>query len=356
MMIKRSILACVLFAALVALMLPTGKSGATSGFITRSGSHLQLNGTNWRFSGANIHWLTQDDGQGNAWPSHARIDAALGNAVSMHANVVRFMPGTFGCATCLEPSLGNFQAGYFDDYDYTLMKASSLSLRVIIPFIDQNCYTEGCTATWETWYGKPADSFYTDLSIRAGFEAYIDHVLNHVNAYNGVTYKNDPTVLAWETGNETWKASIEWTNAIAAYVKTTEGAGSLVADGHEADNNCTFNTCLPAGMLAEPQVDLYTGHYYPHNTANMNTAANLAGAGGKVFYIGEYDWKSCSCADSLPTYLAAITANANASGDLYWQLYDYGFTGDTYTLHYPGDTVDMRTRVGNIISHAGSMW
>lgn len=33
-------------------------------------------------------------------------------------------------------------------------------------------------------------------------QTYIATILTHVNAYNGVSYANDPTILAWETGNE----------------------------------------------------------------------------------------------------------------------------------------------------------
>ena len=40
--------------------LPSGFPRST-GFVTRSGTHLMLNGQPFRFAGANIHWLALDD-------------------------------------------------------------------------------------------------------------------------------------------------------------------------------------------------------------------------------------------------------------------------------------------------------
>ena len=61
-------------------------------------------------------------------------------------------------------------------------------------------------------------------------------MLNRVNQYTGLKYKNDPTILAWETGNEinmVPKTGISaWTDEISRHIKLTEGALQLVADGN----------------------------------------------------------------------------------------------------------------------------
>lgn len=33
-------------------------------------------------------------------------------------------------------------------------------------------------------------------------QTYITNFITHVNSYTGVAYYNDPTIVAWETGNE----------------------------------------------------------------------------------------------------------------------------------------------------------
>ena len=45
----------------------------------------------------------------------------------------------------------------------------------------------------------------------------------------------------------------------------------------------------------------------------------------------------------------------NIGGDLFWELYDNGNTGDQRTLHYPGDNADMQARVQLLSNHAMNM-
>src|SRR5581483_9324472 len=92
------------------------------------------------------------------------------------------------------------------------------------------------------------------------------HLLNHVNIYTHVAYKNDPTILAWQLANEprcdgantsayprsprcTPDATIlPWVTAMASYVKSIDSR-HLLAVGDEGffcsshptnfTNNCT---------------------------------------------------------------------------------------------------------------------
>lgn len=50
--------------------------------------------------------------------------------------------------------------------------------------------------------GRYHDSFYRDPRIRAWHKAWISHLLNRVNMITGVAYKDDPTIMTWELGNE----------------------------------------------------------------------------------------------------------------------------------------------------------
>ena len=43
--------------------------------------------------------------------------------------------------------------------------------------------------------------FWTDTDVIADVEAHIRALLNHVNVYTHVAYKNDPTILGWDLLN-----------------------------------------------------------------------------------------------------------------------------------------------------------
>ena len=44
--------------------------------------------------------------------------------------------------------------------------------------------------------------FYNDPVIVQDFKDYITKLLTHRNQFNGLTYAEDPTIFAYETGNE----------------------------------------------------------------------------------------------------------------------------------------------------------
>lgn len=88
-------------------------------------------------------------------------------------------------------------------------------------------------------------------------QAYLKHLLTHVNPYTMVAFKDEPTILAWETGNELHQGDApftNWTQDIARYIKEELGAGQLVLDGRHG----SFSSVA----LGNPDVDLLSDHYY----------------------------------------------------------------------------------------------
>ena len=160
--------------------------------------------------------------------------------------------------------------------------------------------------------------------------------------------------MTWELGNEL-SAPANWVSLMANYVKSVD-LHHLVMDGNYEQANETANF-LPDLSIAA--IDMYTGHYYPPIMTSFLKEANQAYAANKVFVVGEYDWNTFTPA-TIGSFLKLIE-NSTASGDLYWSLFphadNYGFVyrREHYTLHYPGDTLDMRTRVNLLRQHALAM-
>ena len=276
-----------------ALMATSAQAQTDVHFITRNGNKL-YQGTNvFRFAGADIFWLGM--APRNTYPSHFRIVDGLLTAREMGANVVRShtLGISVGNSNSIEPALNQFNDEAFETIDYSIAVARTNGIHLIIPLVDNWRYFHGGKHTFTTWRNLAnEDLFYSDPNVINDFENYIAHVLNHTNQYTGVPLRDEPAILAWETGNELNNATSawdnHWTEMIAAYIKSISPR-HLVADGHTSESN-------PSGMLSTnqlllPDVDLYTSHFYPPVIKRLQKNAALAERYNKVFYVGEYDWQ-----------------------------------------------------------------
>ncbi len=330
------------------LAIPTADTSVTPfSFVTRSGSQLMLNGHPFRFAGANMHWLSFDDSTN--YTSQFRINDGFDAAKEMGLTVVRShnLGISVGCGNCIEPSLGVFNETALVHDDYVIKAARDHGIRLIIPFTDNWHFAEGGKHTFTDWRGiSDENQFYFNPQVINDFETYIRTLLNHVNTYTGVAYKNDPTIMAWETGNELDPPTM-WTQTISTYIKSTDH-NHLVLDGRSGiDPNAASLT----------NVDIVSNHYYPKSISQLKKDANSAKKAGKAFVVGEFDWNDANGGDPLSDFLSTIESDSAVSGDMFWELWShadqYGYLyGDQFTLHYPGDTASMRKRVQQLRTHA----
>lgn len=119
----------------------------------------------------------------------------------------------------------------------------------MIPLTDNYDYYHGGKFVFLRWVGynisgassarvDPAvQNFYTDAAVVGYFKDYIRYLLMHVNPYTGLSYAEDPTIFAVETGNELggpvfgdMNVPVEWTREIAEFVKGL-APDKLVVDG-----------------------------------------------------------------------------------------------------------------------------
>ncbi len=165
------------------------------------------------------------------------------------------------------------------DFDSLVALCGKHGVRLIIPFIDE----------WEWWggigefaqlHGRTKKEFYSDPELQRSFRDLVRTLVTRVNTVTGVAYCDDPTILAWESGNELRDDPEEWVCALAAYVKQL-APRQLFQDGH----------CGPREkVVADANVDLLTNHYYREGDyAAWARRDRELTRGRKPFYVGEYD-------------------------------------------------------------------
>jgi mannan endo-1,4-beta-mannosidase len=328
------------------LVVPQGSASANA--LTRSGTHLQVNGVNKRFSGMNAFQLGTDvSGSTDFIPANSQIDSAFTGLSSMGCTMVR--AHTLGQSagvsvqymTGVNSSGGIYNESNLSAVDRSLYQANQHNIYLMAPLTDDYNYYAGGIWNFVHFAYQQNSSGLTDsngtdnsfipqffgtttaqMRIRALFKDYISHWLNHVNSITGVAYKDDPYLALIETGNEINAATAEWTDDICSYIKSI-APNKLTVDG----SGCSWgpHTAQQAG-LGLASVDILSQHYYPNSNMSefntqLGTDISAASAHNQAFIIGEYPW-------TMPGYAAWFTLmeqTAGVSWDAAW----------TYVLNSP---------------------
>ena len=351
--------------------------------VERQGSQLYLNGRPWTASGANVYWLGIDEnvvpppGQPYAapasYPTKGRITEIMETLVTMGAHTIRSqtLGVSVGHPLSLEPALDVFNPAAFHTIDWAVFQAGLFGLKIFAPLVDNYDYYHGGKFSFLRFRGinisstaSPIDpqvqEFYNNPTIVDDFKNYIQHLLTHVNPYTGLSYAEDPTIFAYETGNELggpvfgdMDVPVAWTNEICSFIKKL-APQKLCIDGTYGINKT---------HLSIESVDIVSDHYYPLDIGKLNSDLDLAASAKKVYLAGEYDWTgNVASAPSLQSFLDVVEARKNViAGDLFWSLFmhnvpdckTYVQHDDGYTMHYgdPANTAHNNTQITTIRQH-----
>ena len=370
-----------------------------SGFVERAGNILKLNGKQFRFAGSSNYYLM--------YKSQFMVDDVLEAAAGNDFRVMRIW-GSLDIGDPNDPATsirGPADGVYFQYWDaaagapayndgptglerldYVVYKAGQVGIKLVIPFVnnwndfggmDQYVrWRDISTPDDQTWYH---DSFYTDPVIRQWYKDWIAHLLNRVNTYTGIAYKDDPTIMTWELGNEprclsagaygrsdncTTQTLIEWADEMSTYIKSIDG-NHLVSVGDEGfycipnaahwTENCGEGVDTVA-FTRLPNIDVMSAHLYPDSwgtdvawgTEWIKRHIRDAKAIGKPFVLGEFGIRDKSIRNKVYKEWtdAAFKSGgqSGADGALYWLLSGQQDDGSLYP-DYDGFTVYEGTPV-----------
>lgn len=246
--------------------------------------------------------------------------------------------------------------------DRVIALAHEYDIRLIIPIIASQSFANvRGMDEFAALSGKPGPSFWTDETVKGDFRHYLDFILNRKNTVNGVLYKNDPAILAWQLGNEFgsypydrklnpigWDATIlAWSKEMAAHIKQVD-PNHLVAEAGGCDRKA---------LVEDPNIDLISTHLYEYwcswgapkdKVCDLDklALADLADCKGKKplvvdeFGLGTYQ--------NQRNLMDVILREEGIAGGLLWSLRSHRRDGGWFyhneggtpvnSFHYPGFT------------------
>jgi mannan endo-1,4-beta-mannosidase len=320
-------------------------------FVTREGPKLMLNGAEFRIVGANNYYA--------AYVEEPVARSIFELAASTGMNVMRlwaFWEHSEGHTLHFQ-SWENGRAEYNEEglrrLDRAVALAREYDIRVILTLAN-NWKDFGGIPAYLRWFGLSRhDQFYRDGRCRAAYWMWVQQLLERTNTVNGLQYKEDPTIVAWELGNELRCPDtsdgeallLSWIWEMATLLKAN-APHQLVAVGDEgyfhrslARGNTMFNGSHGVNfeaILGIGPVDFGTYHMYGEWAKGGDLVAfgemwirehiSAASRANKPVLLEEYGtpsednpWAAAARAGVYQNWLRLIE-ESNSLGDLLWML------------------------------------
>ncbi|RHN46701.1 putative mannan endo-1,4-beta-mannosidase [Medicago truncatula] len=196
--------------------------------VGKKGNQFVVNGQPFYINGFNTYWLMMfaaDDS------TRGKVTEVFKQASSLGMTVCRTWAFNDGQWRALQKSPSVYDEEVFKALDFVVSEAKKYKIRLILSLAN-NWEAYGGKAQYVKW-GKDAglnltsdDDFYTHSTLRSYYKSHVKTVLNRVNTFTNITYKEDPTIFAWELMNEprcnsdpTGDKLQDWIQEMAFHVK-----------------------------------------------------------------------------------------------------------------------------------------
>lgn len=198
-------------------------------------------------------------------------------AASMNANVLRVVVAgvPYWENSTVHDGPGEFNDAWFELLDTVVAEAKRNEIRLVISLMshdDTSAPAPGVYASWSDTVDDDLnadelnDAFFDDEQANEYYKNFIERVVTRENAITGIEYRDDPTIMMWECGNEIdyWtpenrgNSLADWYNDIATYIKSLDENHLVTTGMYGSDERNEFVEDHRSGAI-----DVCSFHFYP---------------------------------------------------------------------------------------------
>ena len=271
-------------------------------FIKVNNNHFIKNGKPYYFIGTN-YWYGGMLASKNG--NRERLKKELDELKSLGITNLRVMATAEGgdqdytVIPATQPTQGKYNQDLLEGLDFFLNELKKRDMNAIL-YLTNNWEWSGGMAKYLEWngYGKVPNpnlkpntwpqfmsytaQFHQCEPCKNSFLEHIKFMLNRKNSVNGIPYKQDKTIMAWEVANEPriWnieneKAFTNWLNEVASTIKSID-KNHLLTTGSEGKAGSNDDIAAFDRTHNNANIDYLTMHIWPKNWGwyNINDEKN----------------------------------------------------------------------------------
>jgi endo-1,4-beta-mannosidase len=336
-------------------------------FVKACGSEFCCGDSSFYFAGTNVYdFFTYGNGYSDqsdsliesGYINKARIDTQMKRMSDAGVTAVRFWLFSHEEWNGFEPQEGVYHESQFKLIDYVIESARRRHI-LLIPTLENYWEAYGGIDKRLVWEGMQSGQanrwrFFNRQQCPGCFDqykSYVGYVLNHVNHYTGVAYKEEKTIFAWDLMNEpryqdaipnenaTGNTLRLWVDTMARYIKSIDTNHMVCAgiEGHGQRYGFGGNEGNPFVYLQQsPWIDFTSAHPYPtEGWANLTIVQTQAlvkkwidesrDSCNKPFFMGEFNMHTNNQYGTRSQWWQAIFTTleqAGGGGSAFWWFPD----------------------------------
>ncbi len=279
-------------------------SRASGNFVAVSGGKFILGGRPYYFVGANF-WQGMNMGVDGPSGNRTQLIEELDRLKQLGVSNLRVMASSEGpdsehhrMVPALMTAPGVYDPKVLDGLDFLLAEMGKRAMRAVM-VLNNFWYWSGGMAQYVSWHDKTAipypgnyntymiytGRFYYCQECQTWYRDHIRTLIEHVNPYTNLKYRDDPTIFSWELANEPRRYPNAWMFETAAFIKSLD-ANHMVTTGSEGSP--PGETQDFAATHSSPNIDYATIHIWPQNWGwynPMNADTYLAAEANARLYF-----------------------------------------------------------------------